>query len=223
MTKPLFARSRVGNVTTPFINADSSVRQTMSAARSLYCHAWFCGLAPISARSLTKDTRAFIIRESRPRMPPSLALLCMTRSFSEICEVKHFSSGRHCSRNNQSIYRSHGGGNDCPSSILFWCRAAIPPPTRKGCFVKGAPSLVTRKNVSSSDPNRGRLRPLSFPSPSRFSFTSRTLNCLLPSARATACKLRDGGRGGVEDLGSFPLQSQSERRHPSRAGICDRE
>ena len=104
-----------------------------------------------------------------------------------------------------------------------WCRAAIPPPTRKGCFVKGAPSLVTRKNVSSSDPNRGRLRPLSFPSPSRFSFTSRTLNCLLPSARATACKLRDGGRGGVEDLGSFPLQSQSERRHPSRAGICDRE
>ena len=134
--------------------------------------------------ALTKDTRAFIIRESRPRMPPSLALLCMTRSFSEICEVKHFSSGRHCSRNNQSIYWSHGGGNDCPSSILFWCRAAIPPPTRKGCFVKGAPSLVTRKNVSSSDPNRGRLRPLSFPSPSRFSFTSRTLNCLLPSARA---------------------------------------
>ena len=197
----------------------------MLLARSLYCHAWFCGLAPISARPLTKDTRAFIIRESRPRMPPSLALLCMTRSFSEICEVKHFSSGRHCSRKNQSIHRSHGGGNDCPSSILFWCRAAIPSPTRKGCFVKGAPSLVTRKNVSSSDPDRGRrLRPLSLPSPSRFSFTSRTLNCLLPSARATACKLRDGGSGGgVEDPGSFPLQSQSERRHPSRAGICDRE
>ena len=196
----------------------------MLLARSLYCHAWFCGLAPISARSQRTRERS-LFASSRPRMPPSLALLCMTRSFSEICEVKHFSSGRHCSRNNQSIYRSHGGGNDCPSSILFWCRAAIPPPTRKGCFVKGAPSpsLVTRKNVSSSDPNRGRLRPLSFPSPSRFSFTSRTLNCLLPSARATACKLRDGGRGGVEDLGSFPLQSQSERRHPSRAGICDRE